>query len=129
MAHAGTKFVSIAGIVGLLLLLSEPANALRCGSKLVQKGMHESQVIRICGEPVSTRHVGFVLKSYYRSQRSRTSSSLPTYYYGYGYPTELPVTEMLFNFGPRKLMRRLSFEGDRLVRIETAGYGYFDKNQ
>ena len=44
-----------------------------------------------------------------------------------GYQQELAVTEMLFNFGPRKLMRRIRFEGGRLTNIETAGYGHRDK--
>jgi hypothetical protein len=37
------------------------------------------------------------------------------------------VTEFVYNFGPRKLMRRLIFEGSVLVEIETIGYGYFEK--
>ncbi|MBT8131141.1 MAG: DUF2845 domain-containing protein, partial [Gammaproteobacteria bacterium] len=41
-----------------------------------------------------------------------------------GFHEELLVKELLFNFGPRKLMRRIRFEGGYLVSIETAGYGY-----
>jgi hypothetical protein len=36
---------------------------------------------------------------------------------------------MLFNFGPHKLMRVIRFEGGRLTSIDTAGYGYRDKNR
>ncbi len=45
----------------------------------------------------------------------------------FGFPHELVVIELLYNFGPRKLMRTLRFEGDRLTSIETAGYGYLEK--
>jgi hypothetical protein len=40
-----------------------------------------------------------------------------------GFREELLVKELLFNFGPRKLMRLVRFEGGRVVSIETAGYG------
>jgi len=36
------------------------------------------------------------------------------------------VTELVYNFGPRKLMRKLRFEGGLLTSIETIGYGYRD---
>jgi hypothetical protein len=44
---------------------------------------------------------------------------------GYGrFVEEVALTEYVYNFGPRKLMRRLMFEGGVLVKIETIGYGY-----
>jgi hypothetical protein len=43
------------------------------------------------------------------------------------FATEVIVTEFVYNFGPRKLMRRLIFEGNVLVEIETIGYGYLEK--
>ena len=46
---------------------------------------------------------------------------------GYGYSQEVLVTEYVYNFGPRKLMRRLVFEGGILVTIESLGYGYHEK--
>jgi len=47
------------------------------------------------------------------------------HYPGYGrFIEEVVLTEFVYNFGPRKLMRRLMFEGGILVKIETIGYGY-----
>lgn len=129
MAHVTAKLLGITGIFCVLMLLSEPAHALRCGTKLVKEGMVEHEVVRICGSPVSTRHLGYVLRSQYRIQRGLSTISTRQYNYGRGYYEELEVTEMLFNFGPRKLMRLLRFEGGRLAKIETAGYGYFDKDK
>jgi len=44
---------------------------------------------------------------------------------GYGrFVEEVALTEYVYNFGPRKFMRRLMFEGGVLVKIETIGYGY-----
>lgn len=129
MTRVLAKAAGFTGFLTFLLLLSEPANALRCGSKLVREGMIESEVIRICGEPVATRHLGYVLRSGFRSRRLLDSGSLGRYHYGYGFHEELVITEMLFNFGPRKLMRTIRFEGGRVARIETAGYGYLETNR
>ena len=105
------------------LWAATPAYALRCGNKLVKEGMHESQIVRICGEPVATSTLGYALR-YYNPINERSRLSSYTYYQGYGARRELLVTELLFNFGPPKLMRRMRFEGGRLASIETEGYGY-----
>jgi len=116
----------LASLSALLLLCADPAHALRCGTKLVLNGMNQAEVIAICGEPVSVRELGYVLRAYHFNKRPR-HSTVETYYPGYGFSQQLIVTELVYNFGPRKLMRRLRFEGDRLTSIETAGYGYLEK--
>ena len=111
----------------ILLLATEPAHALRCGTRLVKEGMLEAQVIELCGEPVSRQDLGYVLCPYLvKRPAGRPGHHSTTYVYG-GYHEELRVTELLFNFGPRKLMRILRFEGNRLTSIQTAGYGYLEK--
>lgn len=106
------------------ILLGEPAQALRCGTKLVKDGMIESQVIEICGEPVSRHNLGYVLRPYILKRPANTFGTHATERVYSGYHEEIMVTELVFNFGPRKLMRVLRFEGNRLKSIETAGYGY-----
>ena len=113
----------------LLLLMAEPAEALRCGNKLVKDDMHEQQVIAICGEPDSVRHLGYALRSYSPPIRRRLGPGFTQYRYpGYGvYTQEVAITEFIYNFGPRRKMRRLLFEGGLLVSIEDIGYGYHKK--
>ena len=111
-----------------LLMFSDPSYALRCGHRIVKEGMHEVEVRRICGEPVSVRHFGFVLRSYHHTRQPYTGG-VEMYFGGNRFHQELAVTELLYNFGPRKLMRRMRFEGDRLTLIETAGYGYLKKDE
>ena len=60
--------------------ISDPAHALRCGSRLVIDGMYESEVKAICGEPISERRLGYVL----RSHIDRRHGLSKTRYYGYG---------------------------------------------
>ena len=110
------------------LLVAADANALRCGNKIVRDGMHEAEVLAICGEPATRRDIGRTLRGrdLYARERGRL---YPTdrYVYPGSLPTEVVVTEYVYNFGPRKLMRRLIFEGGVLISIESLGYGYIKK--
>lgn len=110
------------------LLLAEPAFALRCGTKLVRDGMHEAQVLAICGEPATRRTIGRTLRDLELHPGVRPGGVLigRRVYPGL-FPTEILITEYVYNFGPRKLMRRLVFEGSVLVSIESLGHGYLEK--
>lgn len=123
------RSIAILLLVPLVLLFAEPAAAFRCGNKLVKDGMHEQQVIAVCGEPDSVRHRGYALRSYAPPVRRRLGSGFTEYRYpGYGvYVQEVMITEFVYNFGPRRKMRRLLFEGGILVTIEDIGYGYHKK--
>lgn len=122
-----SKFTIFAGLLALGLLLPETAAAFRCGNKLVKEGMHEVEVIAICGEPTSSRHLGYAVRGVdLREHRMRVPGWTITRSPGYVYPMEVVVTEFVYNLGPRKLMRRLVFEGGLLVSIETLGRGYHE---
>jgi hypothetical protein len=108
-----------------VFLVSETAWALRCGNQLVKEGMLESQVIAICGDPVETRQLGYVLRPYVVTQSAGSMHGTRHVYSGFH--QELSVSQMVFNFGPHKLMRILRFEGGQLTSITTAGYGYLEK--
>ena len=111
----------------VFMLFSDPAHALRCGNRLVKDGMHESQIIEICGEPVSRRHLGYVLRPYILKRSAGILGMQSTRHINSGFHEELLVTELVFNFGPQKLMRVMRFEGGQLTSIRTAGYGYREK--
>ena len=123
-----SKSIVPALLAAALLLVADPVLAFRCGTKLVRDGMHEQQVIAACGEPTSVRHLGHTIRAYDYRFRLRNPGH---FYYrtpGVGhFATEVIVTEFIYNFGPRKLMRRLIFEGNVLVEIESIGYGYVEK--
>ena len=107
-----------------LALVSGPAHAFRCGSKIVAKDMHEAQVRRACGAPTTMRDIGRVVRHVNAPIRSHHGGWTTERFPGYGFAQEVMVTEYVYNFGPRKLMRRLVFEGGVLVTIESLGYGY-----
>lgn len=123
---SGSRTFAALMLVAGALLLAEPAAAFRCGSKLVVDGMHEQQVIAICGEPTTRRNLGYALRPYDFSRRRHLGGGWSRRFDpGFsGYVEEVVITEFTYNFGPRKLMQRLVFEGGMLVEIETIGYGY-----
>ena len=126
------SFIAAGSLLVFAMLASDPAYAFRCKSKIVKDGMHEQQVIAICGEPTAVRHIGYALRGYNIGWHNRYPGGLNTgrTYPGYGnLVQEVVVTEYVYNFGPRKLMRRLIFEGGLLVNIETIGYGYIEKRR
>jgi hypothetical protein len=97
------------------------AGDLRCGNKLVFEGDTRGQVAAKCGDP---------------SDVSKTSMWIQPTFWVNGHlvsgnsMVEVPVEEWTYNLGPQKLMRRVRFENDRVVAIETLGYGYtVDANQ
>jgi hypothetical protein len=119
-----SRATSIFAFATLLLLAAGPADAFRCGSRIVTEDMHETEVRRACGEPTTMRHIGRTLRDVHIPIESGHGGWSRSQFPGYGFLQEVIVTEYVYNFGPRKLMRRLVFEGGILVRIESLGYGY-----
>jgi hypothetical protein len=127
MAKANVFLTRSILTLALSLLFGADAWALRCGNRLIQEGMHEVRVVDLCGEPASVRHLGYVLRPYIIKHPAGDFGMHSTRYVYGGYHQELLVTEMLFNFGPHKLMRLIRFEGGIVTSIKTAGYGYREK--
>ena len=134
--HSGTEMTftrrRAASLIGLLLaalLGSNPAHAFRCGNRIVVEDMHEAEVRRACGEPATVRHLGYTIRAIgFPPTRRGVPGFSQGHFPGYGrFTEEVIVTEYVYNFGPRKLMRRLVFEGGVLASIETLGYGYLEK--
>ncbi len=127
MSEPSKKFL-LAVFAAIILSLAAPAHAFRCKNKLVTDGMHEDEVLAVCGEPASRRDLGYTVRSYPYGWRSVSPGSGRSHWRGHtALSEEILVTEFVYNFGPRKLMRRLVFEGGILTAIETLGYGYIDQ--
>ena len=126
MIHRRKHRVLAMTIIFIFMFASMSANAFSCGRKIVLENMHEAQVRKVCGAPTTSRNLGYVQRgSYVPAKRSLSPGVRVEHFPGHGYYTEeVVLTEYVYNFGPRKLMRRLIFEGGVLVIIETIGYGY-----
>ncbi len=109
------------------LLYGGPANALRCDGKLVLKGMLQVEVVERCGEPTAIRERGFAVRAYTPIELMQRPHVEAVRFGPGNFYEHLLVTEFIYNFGPRRLMRRLTFEGGVLTGIETLDYGYHEK--
>lgn len=128
MSWSALNLIRTCLVVALLAVCSD-AWALRCGNRLIKEGMTETRVMELCGEPESVRRLGYVLRPYILKIPAGGFGSRATRRVYAGFHQELVVTEMLFNFGPHKLMRMMRFEGGLLTSIETNGYGHRERGQ
>jgi len=112
----------------LLLLMAGPAQAFRCGSKIVSQGDHYTKVLKICGEPIGVQE-----RVIYREGPTRPRfqvdgpNGIPVdqevLRYNRSY-VEVVVEEWTYNFGPRRLMQLVRFENGFVADIERLGYGF-----
>ncbi|HEX7061487.1 MAG TPA: DUF2845 domain-containing protein [Woeseiaceae bacterium] len=115
-------------LAGGALLASVPAHALRCGDKVVREGMLDVEVLAHCGEPTAIRERGFVLRAYTLEEMLRLPDAEGVRFSDGNFYQHVLVTEYIYNFGPRKLVRKLRFEGGELTDIEVLGRGWREES-
>jgi hypothetical protein len=122
-------------VLGLVLALAvaPSAEAMRCGTRIVSAGLHQLNVLKICGEPDSIQK-----RLVYRSglPRAHLSSSHRLGVRSSGDPAgdellvhqrsvvEVVIEEWTYNLGPSRLMRLVRFENGIVRDVKTLGYGY-----
>jgi hypothetical protein len=104
-------------VLGFLAVSPAFADGMRCGTKLVGEGASRAEVAAKCGEPTDVIERRTVMRRPVIWDYGRPM------YVGEDY-VEVPVEVWLYNLGPNKLMRRITFEGGYVIEIETLGYGY-----
>jgi hypothetical protein len=88
----------------MLLSSAAEAQSLRCDGRILAVGDRPFDAIVICGEP---------------DLRAPVRLELP------GGGLALPYEEVwYYNFGPRRLLRAVRIRGERIVAIESLGYGF-----
>ncbi len=111
-------------LAGGLCMTAEPASAFRCGTRLVNVGDTSWEVLNKCGPPQQRdtwiekrieRAYRMPDLDFERPEESRVPVGVVTY---------ITVEEWMYNPGPSQFIRILRFENNRLVRIETGGYGF-----
>lgn len=96
------------GLAMVLLPASTEAQSLRCDGRIVGVGDRPFDVLVVCGEP---------------ALRTPVRLELP------GGGLALPYEEVwYYNFGPRRLLRAVRIRGERVVAIDSLGYGFDQAN-
>lgn len=96
-------------LVATASMVAMPVQALRCGSRVIDRGTLDLQVVSRCGQP------------YWRSERGELlvrSEGGPV-----EQRVERRVEDWYYNFGPSRLVVRLRFVDAVLEAEETLGYG------
>lgn len=107
----------LAGLACLLGWTSQ-AQALRCGTQLVRRGDERSAVKAICGEPldVSRRYEQVRVMA----QAPAPQGTVPVV----ATAVTVSVETWTYNFGPNRLMQRLTFRDGQVEQIQSLGYGF-----
>jgi hypothetical protein len=112
------KIRSEALVLGLLFLAAAmPAQALRCGTRLISEGDHVIRLLRYCGEPRSVDS---------RSVRRGVIGNIDGALFP-GFFEDVLIEEWTYNFGPRKLMRLVRIENGIVAEISHLGYGFHER--
>ena len=114
----------------LILLLTEPALALRCGNRVITDGAPMIKVKKYCGDPDTIQQRSIVRSGIPRSNSRVDDPDAPTQddellIRDRSY-VEVVVEDWTYNFGPNKLMRLIRFENGVVRDIEQLGYGFTD---
>jgi len=99
------------------------ADGMRCGSRLVSDGDSMLEVRNICGAPdqATQRTEMRLMRRWVDTPCYPGSSGRCGYMEEYAVPVVLD--EWMYDFGPKVLIRTLTFESGRLIRLATGGYG------
>jgi Protein of unknown function (DUF2845) len=96
------------------ILVCGPANAMRCGQKVIGEGDHATRVLRFCGEPIAVET---------RVAPQIYVGPLPAQFFPAVYEG-VRIEEWTYNFGPRRLMRTVTLVDGLVTDIRTLGYGF-----
>jgi hypothetical protein len=126
------KFRSVHFLIVTVLIAGaifpSQAMAMRCGTHIITRGDSQAKVLRYCGEPTQARsrfitrgarHSAFEVRRPQEGVQVRTGNR-----YDYYVSEEVLVEEWVFNLGPNKLMREVTFENGYVVKVDTLEYGY-----
>lgn len=112
-----------AAVLVLISATGTGAQAFRCGSRLVEIGDSKWDLLNRCGQPawveewMEKRWQPYYSEPFSSGRRFYVS---PPVFSEFVYVT---VQQWFYNFGPTQFTRILTFENNRLTRIETGDYG------
>lgn len=112
-----TRSIAAAALCAATLLTGSTAYAMRCDNRLVVDGDAPARVRSLCGDPADATH-RVVSRSVTVHRRLSNGTIVSE-----SVMVSVEVEVWVYDFGPRRLMRELTFEDGRLVRIRTLGYG------
>ncbi len=99
------------------------AKSLRCDQKLVGVGDSIHRVLLHCGDPndvrkrTETRVMRNAVQSACGVEQMQTCTRIVEHY------VTVEIQEWVYDLGPQRLLRNLTFENGALVKVESDGFG------
>ncbi len=119
---------SLAAVLLAMLIAiaaAPPAEAMRCGSRLVSEGDPRDKVLADCGPPASAEAWDEEQYEYFgRPPDPRQYREFERYGSAYRVRAVVRVEVWTYNYGPSRFVDYVRFENGRVRRIESGGYGY-----
>jgi hypothetical protein len=102
-----------------------PAEAMRCGSRLVSEGDPRDKVLADCGPPASVEAWDEEQYEYFgRPPNPRQYKEFERYGNSYRVRALVRVEVWTYNYGPSRFIDYVRFENGKVRSIESGGYGY-----
>jgi hypothetical protein len=114
-------------LIALIVLIAAapPAEAMRCGSRLVSEGDPRDKVLADCGPPSGAEAWDEEQYEYFgRPPDPRQYREFERYGSAYRVRAVVRVEVWTYNYGPSRFVDYVRFENGRVRRIESGGYGY-----
>jgi hypothetical protein len=89
--------------------------AMRCGSRIIDRGTSSAEVSSFCGPPTQVDRT----EAYRSGAVTADSDSQPT-----GMGADAQIEFWTYNFGPNLLMERVRIEDGIVVAVQSLGYGF-----
>ena len=114
-------------LASCMLLANFAVAGIRCGTQVINEGDSSHYVERECGPPEYKQQRSGVTTSGVEGSSSvsdrnyLSSQSLQQYL---EYSEQVSIEEWIYNFGPNRLMQKVTFLNGRVFSIQSEGYGY-----
>ena len=98
------------------VFIFQSAHAFRCSGKIISEGDSKFEVLSRCGEPDYVEQLEdqvFIGEKHFFEDQLSLSKAV-----------SVRVYQWVYNLGRNRLMQVLTFKNEKLVKIESAGYGY-----
>jgi hypothetical protein len=114
------------GIIALLGSLGvEPAQAMRCGSRLISEGDPGDKVVNECGQPTSVDSWEEERYDYFdRLPPANRYREFERYGNAYRVRAFIRVEVWTYNYGPSRFLDYVRLENGIVRKVYSGGYGY-----
>ncbi len=127
MAHAMKTIIALCLVYSLVGMdgLTEAADTMRCGSRLISEGDPKERLLMECGAPAN-------VESWEEERYYNYDAPPPPYLYkeyerygsAYRVKVHVKVEVWTYNYGPSRFLDYVRIENGKVRKIYSGGYGY-----